>query len=117
MEKFTKRNALNTLLSLSEVRADERLVKFVEHELELLDNKNKGEKKPTATQTENEAIKARILEWFPDGEKFTCSGLVKSCPACSELSTPKVSALVNQMVGSGLLVKTTEKRVSYFSLA
>ena len=39
-KKFTKRNALNALLSLSEVRADERLVAYCENELRLLDKKN-----------------------------------------------------------------------------
>ena len=116
-KKFTKRMALKTLLTLPEVQSDERLVAYCENELRLLDNKNKVDTKPTATQIANETIKTQILEWFPDGEKFTCSGLVRSCPACADLSTPKVSALVNQMVGNGLLVKTTEKRVSYFSLA
>ena len=116
-KKFTKRMALETLLTLSEVKTDERLVAYCENELRLLDNKNKVDKKPTATQTANETIKTQILEWFPEGEKFTCTGLMKSCPACVDLSTPKISALVNQMVGAGLLVKTTEKRVSYFSLA
>lgn len=117
-KKFTKRNALTALLSLSEVKADARLVAYCEHELELLDKKNvSGEKAKTKTQEANDIIKAEILEWYPDGEKFTCSNLQKSCPACAELSTPKISALVNQMVGDGLLIKTTEKRVSYFALA
>lgn len=116
-KKFTKRMALETLLTLPNVQADERLIAYCENELKLLNNKNKVDKKPTATQTANETIKTQILEWFSEGEKFTCSGLVKSCPACADLSTPKVSALVNQMVGAGLLIKTTEKRVSYFSLA
>ena len=139
MEKITKRVALSAILSsLTEVATAEGAefvlasipgksttldvsvadaIAYCENELRLLDNKNKVDRKPTATQTANETIKTQILEWFPDGEKFTCSGLVKSCPACADLSTPKVSALVNQMVGAGLLVKTTEKRVSYFSLA
>lgn len=117
-KKFTKRMALATLLTLSEVRADPRLVAYCEHEQELLDKKNvSGEKVKTKTQEANDIIKAEILDWYPDGEKFTCSNLQKSCPACAELSTPKISALVNQMVGDGLLIKTTEKRVSYFSKA
>ncbi len=117
-KKFTKRMALETLLTLSNVQSDERLVAYCKHELELLDKKNvSGEKAKTKTQEANDIIKAEILEWYPDGEKFTCSGLQKSCPACAELSTPKISALVNQMVGDGLLIKTTEKRVSYFSKA
>ena len=117
-KKFTKRNAITTLLTLSEVQADPRLVAYCENELKLLDKKNvSGEKAKTKTQEANDIIKAEILQWYPDGERFTCSGLQKSCPACAELSTPKISALVNQMVGDGLLTKTTEKRVSYFALA
>jgi hypothetical protein len=117
-KKFTKRNAITTLLTLSEVKADPRLVAYCENELKLLDKKNvSGEKAKTKTQEANDIIKAEILNWYPDGEKFTCSNLQKSCPACAELSTPKISALVNQMVGDGLLIKTTEKRVSYFALA
>ena len=46
-KKFTKRMALETMLSLSEVRADERLVAYCENELRLLDNKNKVDRKPT----------------------------------------------------------------------
>lgn len=117
-KKFTKRNALTLMLSLDAIKADARLVAYCEHELELLDKKNvSGEKAKTKTQEANDIIKAEILQWYPDGEKFTCSALQKSCPACADLSTPKISALVNQMVGDGLLIKTTEKRVSYFALA
>lgn len=117
-KKFTKRNALTLMLTLTEVKADPRLVAYCENELKLLDKKNvSGEKAKTKTQEANDIIKAEILEWYPDGERFTCSNLQKSCPACAELSTPKISALVNQMVGDGLLIKTTEKRVSYFSKA
>ena len=117
-KKFTKRNALTLMLSLDAIKADPRLVAYCENELRLLDKKNvDGAKAKSKAQEANDIIKADILAWMPDGEKFTCSGLQKACPACADLSTPKISALVNAMVGDGLLVKTTEKRVSYFALA
>lgn len=117
-KKFTKRNALTLMLTLSEVQADERLVAYCENELKLLDKKNvDSAKAKSKAQEANDIIKADILGWMPDGEKFTCTGLQKSCPACAELSTPKISAVVNAMVADGLLIKTTEKRVSYFALA
>ena len=56
-KKITKRERFNSLLSLSEVQADAGLVAFIEHEIELLDKKNSADKKPTAKQSENEAIK------------------------------------------------------------
>ena len=92
---------------------------FIDNELSLLNSKSGALKKPTATQQANEVLKTELLAFLDAhaDERFTCSNLQKSCPACAELSTPKISALVNQMVGDGLLTKTTEKRVSYFSKA
>ena len=138
MEKITKRMALSAILSsLNEVATAEGAefvlgsvpgksapvdvsvadaIAYCENELTLLASKSGAIKKPTATQQANEVIKDGILSFLDEhaGEKFTCSGLTKACPVCADLSTPKVSALINQMVGAGLVVKTTEKRVSYF---
>lgn len=138
MKKITKRMALSAILSfLNEIATAEGAefilasvpgkpapvdvsfadaIAYCENELNLLASKSGAIKKPTATQQANEVIKNGILSFLDAhaGEKFTCSGLVKTCPVCADLSTPKVSALVNQMVGDGLVVKTTEKRVSYF---
>ena len=89
---------------------------FIDNELSLLNSKSGALKKPTATQQANEVLKAELLAFLDAhaDERFTCSNLQKVCPACAELSTPKISAVINQMVGDGLVVKETEKRVSYF---
>jgi DNA-binding transcriptional regulator GbsR (MarR family) len=40
----------------------------------------------------------------------------KEIPECAELSNQKVSALIRQLKDAGLVVKTEDKRKSYFSL-
>ena len=91
-------------------------VAFIDHELELLAKKNASEKKPTAQQTANEAIKAAILEGMADNRLYTISELIKEIPACSDLTNQRVSALMRQMIGTSI-VRTEDKRKAYFSKA
>ena len=57
-KKLTKRDYFNQLLKLDEVKGNEKLVKFISHELELLAKKNASDKsKLSATQIANEEIK------------------------------------------------------------
>lgn len=115
--KPTKRDNFNTLLNLSEVKADPKLVEFITHELELLDRKNTVDKKPTKTQQENEVIKADIKAFLDahKGEKFTVSALMKSVPAIADASNQKVSSLVRQMVLDGQADRIEDKRKAYFT--
>lgn len=89
-------------------------VAFIDHELELLAKKNSGEKKPTATQVANEALKTAIYEGMEANRLYTVTEVIKEIPAVAGLTNQKVSPLMNQMVDAGLLTKTTEKRRSYF---
>lgn len=110
-KKMTKRDYFNAILSKYDLTPDER--EFVEHELELLSKKNSAEKKPTAQQTENEAIKETILENLTT--RMTISEMQKSIPDLAEYSNQKISALMRQLVLEGLVEKTEDKRKSYFS--
>ena len=89
-------------------------VAFIDHELELLAKKNSGEKKPTATQVANEALKTAIYEGMEANRLYTVTEVIKEIPAVAGMTNQKVSPLMNQMVDAGLLTKTTEKRRSYF---
>lgn len=115
--KPTKRDNFNALLNIEAVKADPSLVEFIEHEIALLDKKNSTERKPTAKQIENEGIKAEILVWFEPDVLYASADVAKNCPACAELSPQRVSALLGQLVASGKLTKTTEKRKNFYSLA
>ena len=115
-KKITKRDRFNALLSLSEVQANAELVAFIEHEIELLDKKNSGEKKLTAQQTANEGIKAAIVAGMTPNRLYTVSEIQKEIPECAELSNQRISALLRQMIGKEI-VRTEDKRKAYFSLA
>ena len=112
-KKMTKREMFEQIkanYSLTQAEID-----FIDHELELLAKKNSGEKKPTATQTANVGIKSTILAGMEVGKKYTITDLMKSIPEIADLSNQRVSALVRQLIDSGEVERTEEKRKAYFS--
>lgn len=114
-KKITKRDRFNELLALAEVKANADLKAFVEHELELLAKKNSADKKPTAQQEANEAIKADILAVMSaePNRLFTITELLKAVPSCADLTNQRVSALVRQMLGVSI-ERIEDKRKAYF---
>lgn len=116
MKKITKRERFESLLTLSQVQADPGMVEFINHELELLAKKNSSEKKPTAQQVANEAIKQAIVDGMERNHFYTITDIQKNVNECAELSNQRVSALVRQMVADGLVARTEDKRKAYFSL-
>ena len=112
-KKITKREKFEMLMTIAEVKANPILSEFIERELELLAKKNSAEKKPTAQQAENEAIKETILENLTS--RMTISEMQKSIPDLAEYSNQKISALMRQLILEGLVEKVEDKRKSYFS--
>ena len=116
-KKITKRDRFNALLSIPAVQADPGLVDFINHELELLAKKNSADKKPTAQQTANEAIKSAIVEGMEANRLYTVTEIQKSVDKCADLSNQRVSALLRQLKDDGVIVRIEDKRKAYFSLA
>ena len=79
--------------------------------------KNTAERKPTATQKANEEFKSAIASGMESGKAYTITDLIKSVDAISELSNQRVSALLRQLIAEGQVVKTVDKKKSFFSLA
>lgn len=115
VRKPTKKQMFESLKQMPGLSAEQ--VAFIDHEIELLTKKNSGEKKPTATQVANEALKVAIAEGMEANRLYTVTEVIKEVPACAGLNNQKVSPLMNQMVEAGVLTKTAEKRRSYFKLA
>ena len=118
-KKLTKRDRFEALLKMAEVQANPDMVAFIEHEIELLAKKNAGDKKPTAKQMENDAVKQVILDEMtanPD-KLYTVTELIKNVDGLGDLTNQRVSALLRQMIEANTVVKTVDKRKSYFSLA
>jgi hypothetical protein len=95
-------------------------VEFINHEIGLLAKKNSstGERKPTATQVENEGYKAEILTFLAEQtEGVTCTDILKSVPSLSNYQVQKVAALVRQLKDAGKVTSSKVKDKTYFALA
>ena len=116
-KKMTKREMFVAMLNKYAFTAEE--VAFIEHEIELLNKKKSGERKPTAVQIANEGLKVAILSFMAEhpAQIFTVSELIKEVPELAGLTTQKVSPLMGQLVDSLKVVKIVEKRKSYFQYA
>lgn len=114
--KITKREVIGMMMNEEVVKANPTYVAYLENELALL-NKKAQNKKATKTQEQNVGIKATILKVLATIGSGTVTDIQNGNEELSALSNQKVSALVRQLVESGEVVKTTEKKKSIFSLA
>ena len=117
--KPTKRDRFNALLAIPAVAEDAELVEFINHEIELLDKKNTAERKPTAKQVENAGFKADILAWMEPDTKYLSADVAKGVPSiiAAGISINRVTAMLTQLVNDGAVIRTEDKRKSYYSLA
>lgn len=121
-KKPTKKEMFTKILSLEAVKADAELTEFVEHELELLANKNirKPSEKDKA-KTENDArLRSAIVNEMEMGKAYTADQLIKVCPTLSvepDLTAQKVTVLMRDLVDDKSVVKYTEKRKTYYKLS
>lgn len=117
--KPTKRDRFNALLAIPAVAEDAELVEFINHEIELLDKKNTAERKPTAKQVENAGFKADILAWMEPDTKYLSADVAKGVPSiiAAGISPNRVTAMLTQLVNDGAVIRTEDKRKSYYSLA
>ena len=126
-KKVTKKDMFKAMLAYEGKVADrEDFVKFIEHEIELLERKNGGgSRKPTANQLKNEEIKTVILEEMKTNPNklYTATQLAKIAEPIvhiSPLSNQRVSAILRSMKeedGTGEVKRIVDKRVTYFQLA
>ena len=95
------------------------LVEFVDGRVAQLDKKNSAERKPTAKQVENAGFKQEILSYMEQGVLYASADIAKSVPALVEagVSANRVTAMLTQLVNDGAIVRTTDKRKSFYSLA
>lgn len=114
-KKMTKKDYFTTLLGIEAVQECEELVEFINHELELLAKKNSAEKKPTAQQKANAEIAQAIVEAMEYDQLYTVTDIIKSVPACADLTNQRVSAILRGMLGENI-ERVEEKRKAYFKL-
>ena len=114
--KITKKEVINAMLADVAINGNSTYVAYLENELALIE-KEAANKKSTKTQEENKGIKSVILDTLASIGSGTITDIQNANSDLAELSNQKVSALVRQLVETGEVVKTTDKKKSIFSLA
>ena len=114
--KLTKAQKFAMLRAIPAVAENAMLVEFIDHEVELLSKKNSAEKKPTAQQAANAGIATAIIEGMEPNRLYTVTEVIKSIPACADLTNQRVSALLRQLVEAGKVKRTEDKRKAYFQV-
>lgn len=113
--KLTKRDLFNKLLEIEEISANEELVGFINHELELLEKKA-NRTGTTKTQKENEGIKDIILETLKlEGAPMTITQLQETDKTLEGLSNQKISALLAQLVNTNKVIRIKDKKTTLFA--
>lgn len=116
MAKMTKREMFVEIRKA--VADNEDMVAFIDHEIELLNKKSGGTRKPTKTQLENETFKAQIVEFLTEVDTPMCIKELQAELDCLEgLSNQRITHLLTALVKNGILVKEYQKRVPYYGIA
>ena len=93
-------------------------IDFINHEIELLENKKSSVRKPTANQVANESFMNTIVEVLTEnGKPMTIGEIQESNDSLALLTNQRISALLTQLKNNGVVVRTEEKRKAYFSMA
>lgn len=93
------------------------MTEFINHEVELLEKKH-SKSGQTKTQKENLEIMEKIMIALAEvGKPVTITELQSASTEMAEYSNQKLSALLKKLVDGGRVVKTQEKKKSYFSVA
>ena len=120
-KKITKKEMFTMVAKVVEnstVANKTEMLDFIAHEIELLEKKN-SRSGQTKTQKENEILVEQLFSALSEFDKpITISEFMKeSTHEVSTLSNQKLSALMKKLVDAERVVKTTEKKKSYFSVA
>ena len=119
-KKMTKKEyfaVLAEVVANSDMENKEGALAFIAHEVELLEKKP-AKSGQTKTQKENAEILVKIkAELAEVGKAVTITELQAASAEMAQYSNQKLSALLKKLVESGEVVKTTEKKKSYFAVA
>ena len=122
-KKITKKDnfmEIRKFLVTSELDSNkkEQYLNFIDHEIELLDKKV-ASKSSSKNTKEQEELMAKIVNALAKiGEPVTISDLQKNDEEMATYSNQKLSAMLKKLVDNEkTVIKTTDKKKSFFSLA
>lgn len=112
--KVSKAQIFKRLLEEDIVKDNELYKGLVEHEIDLLSRKSQS-RSGSKTSEEDIALKAKVLEVL-DGKARATDIFGKLIAKGVAVSSPqKVTSLLGKLVDDGLVERTSDKRITYFS--
>lgn len=113
---MTKREMFTAMLAIPAIAEDDNMKSFIEHEIELIAKRSSAERKPTATQVENEKYKKIILNYLvATGEEKCIKELQAEIPEIASLSNQRITHLLSALVNNDSVRKEYKKKTPYFS--
>lgn len=117
-KKMTNAMALEIAIEVMKETDTEKYTEVIEKLDKMLvqvNKKSSANRKPTATQLENERLKEKIVEYLVDtGNGLTVSELMKEVEELKELSNQRVTSLVTSLCSEGKVDRMVKKRKAYF---
>ena len=100
------------------VADNEEMVAFLNHEIELLENRSKAPRKPSKTQVENDGYKAEIVAYLATADApKSIKELQSEIPSIAELTNQRVAHMLTDLVKGGVLAKDYVKKTPFYSVA
>ena len=118
MEKVTKKEQYAKIRAiLAQDNANDELVAFIDHEVELLTKKNASRSnKPTKSATATAELAEQVLKLMEREMRYTATELVKAT-GNAEISNQRMTAALNVLVNTGFVKNEKVKGKSLFFLA
>jgi isoleucyl-tRNA synthetase len=118
-KKITKKDKfemVKAIIANSDTASKEELIAFIDREIELI-NKKSTSKSETPTQKANKLIIETIADCMKTLDvPITVTDLKNSFIALNNFTTQKLSVLLAKMVKDGRVIRTEDKKKTYFSL-
>ena len=112
--KMTRVEMFNAIKAIPQVADNQEMVDFIDKQIAQLAKRKSVESK---TQKENKALMEIVVDAMEVLNKpATATQIMKSDATLSELSLPKVSALLKKLIEDGRVERTIEKKIALFSL-
>lgn len=118
-EKRTKKELFTLLLAVEGVKGNKEFEDFIKNEIGLLEDKQAKAKAKRAKSSENrEKLKTKIFEVLLANptKAMRIAEIQKKDNTLAELSNQKMSSLLTEMANAGLVVRSVEKKLVYFSV-
>nr|DAQ42800.1 MAG TPA: hypothetical protein [Caudoviricetes sp.] len=117
-KKMTNAMALEIALEVLRETDAEKYTEVIEKLDKMLvqvNKKSSANRKPTATQLENEGLREKIVEYLRNtGKRLTVSEMMKEIEGLEELSNQRVTSLATFLYKEGKIDREIEKRKAYF---